>query len=287
MVIYGLAPAPFGPGFIQFLLHDCDLNSLTPAFVSEWYPELYRTLQAWIALGPANDDLSPFRSHFASYHDVDVSHSYPLSFDQTSAYVVFRLLHSMAGQPTAIMLLVPRCFTVQLLALFFQHMRKWRRSLRASDWTPTVGFLWCRQVIIFCCGGYPIQNDDQQLRELVHGGTEALLNHLWTSEITSFTNISNLLSFSDTTPATIRLDFALKQVNRDYTIQYLFLRFLQGTGIPSNPHFEDATHHFSGHVDLSHIDKKSFRPRIFCWALTGSPALDFGSSGLHVRVFPL
>ena len=47
MVIYGLAPAPFGPGLLQFLLHDCDLRALTPAFLSEWYPDLHHTLQEW------------------------------------------------------------------------------------------------------------------------------------------------------------------------------------------------------------------------------------------------
>ena len=83
MMIYGLAPAPFGPGLLQFLLHDCDLRALTPAFISEWYPELHHTLQNWKALDPSSNDLAPFCSHFATYHDTEV-----ISISLVTFYIV-------------------------------------------------------------------------------------------------------------------------------------------------------------------------------------------------------
>jgi len=107
-----------------------------------------------------------------------------------------------------------------------------------------------------------------------------LLNQLWTSQIKSPSDVLSYLHISDIPD---ELDDWLKHINREYTSNYLFERFLQGTGIPSKLHFEDAQQHFTGYVDLSAIDKESFRPRVFCWALTGSPAVDFGSSGLRVR----
>jgi len=78
------------------------------------------------------------------------------------------------------------------------------------------------------------------------------------------------------------LDDWLKHINREYTSNYLFEHFLQGIGIPSKSHFEDTQQHFTGYIDLSGIDKELFHLWVFCWALTGSPAVDFGSSGLRV-----
>ncbi len=72
IIIYGLVSAPFVPGLLQFLLHDCDLRALTPAFISEWYPELHHTLQNWKALDPSSNDLVPFCFHIATYYDTEV-----------------------------------------------------------------------------------------------------------------------------------------------------------------------------------------------------------------------
>lgn len=72
LLIHQIAPIPLGPAFLQYVIHDCDLNSLHPAFLSEWHPELYHTIKNWIASGPEGNAV-PFRAPFATWSDLDVS----------------------------------------------------------------------------------------------------------------------------------------------------------------------------------------------------------------------
>lgn len=72
MLIHGMAPTPFSPVFIHFLLHDCNLHSIYPSFLAEWIPDLHQTLQHWLATDPTERDLSEFQAHFAIYHDIQV-----------------------------------------------------------------------------------------------------------------------------------------------------------------------------------------------------------------------
>jgi len=125
-----------------------------------------------------------------------------------------------------------------------------------------------------------------QLRQMIDGGTEALLNHLWMSQIRSFDDISPHLRFAAAEPEVAqRLSSALDRHQTGF--EQLVERFLQGNGIPSLPHFEEARPHFSGVVDLGEIEEAAFRPRIFCWALTGSPTIDVGAPGIRVCSFLL
>ena len=85
MLVYGVAPTPLSPALIQFLLHGCDLHSLTPAFIQEWFPTLYRTLTDWNAIRtPNGDNIEVFDTHFQLFHNFPVflfflSDSYPLT----------------------------------------------------------------------------------------------------------------------------------------------------------------------------------------------------------------
>lgn len=73
MLIYGVAPTPLSPALVQFLLHGCDLHSLTPAFIQEWFPSLYRTLIDWSAIQTSNgDSIEHFDAHFQLFHDFPV-----------------------------------------------------------------------------------------------------------------------------------------------------------------------------------------------------------------------
>ena len=57
----------------QRLLHGCDLQSLTPAFIQEWFPSLYRTLTDWNAIhAPSGGSIEPFDAHFQLFHDFPV-----------------------------------------------------------------------------------------------------------------------------------------------------------------------------------------------------------------------
>ena len=87
MLIHGMCPEPMNPLIFQFIIHNGDFNSLHRALVQEWHPELFDLINCWLSLGP-NDSLEPFRAHFASYHDVDVS-SY--IFPGTAAYPKFKI----------------------------------------------------------------------------------------------------------------------------------------------------------------------------------------------------
>jgi len=120
-----------------------------------------------------------------------------------------------------------------------------------------------------------------QLCKLVEGGTEALLNHLWSSQIKSYEDIRTHLRFSDLSPPVAR-ELSLSLTRHSIGFEQLLANFLQGKGIPSIAHFEQAKPHFSTAVDLNGIDNQNFRPRMFCWAITGSPTIDVGSPGILV-----
>ena len=82
MLVYGVAPTPLSPALIQFLLHGCDICSLTPAFIQEWFPSLYRTLMDWNAIG-ASDNIEGFDGHFQLFHD------FPVKFDSILFMICF------------------------------------------------------------------------------------------------------------------------------------------------------------------------------------------------------
>lgn len=71
MVIYSMAPTPLSPALLQFLLHGCDFHSLTPDFIQEWLPDLYKTLTDWNRLDSLGD-VENFDPHFQIFHDFPV-----------------------------------------------------------------------------------------------------------------------------------------------------------------------------------------------------------------------
>jgi hypothetical protein len=83
MLIHGMCPEPLNPLLFQFIIHNGDFNSLHRALIQEWHPELLNLIDRWLAVGP-NDSLEPFRAHFASYHDMDVSNHVSISWSSFS-----------------------------------------------------------------------------------------------------------------------------------------------------------------------------------------------------------
>ncbi len=73
MFIHHICPEPLNPLIFQFIIHNGDFNSLHRGLIQEWHPGLFDLINRWLAVGP-DDSLEPFRAHFASYHDIDVSH---------------------------------------------------------------------------------------------------------------------------------------------------------------------------------------------------------------------
>jgi hypothetical protein len=70
-IINGILIHPIDPVLLHYFVHECDINSIHPALLAEWHPELKKTISDWIALG-YNGNPAPFQGHFASYHDLQV-----------------------------------------------------------------------------------------------------------------------------------------------------------------------------------------------------------------------
>jgi len=72
MLIHGMCPEPLNPLIFHFIIHNGDFNSLYQALIQEWHPGLFDLINRSLATAP-QDSLEPFREHFASYHNIDVS----------------------------------------------------------------------------------------------------------------------------------------------------------------------------------------------------------------------
>lgn len=66
------------------------------------------------------------------------------------------------------------------------------------------------------------------------------------------------------------------------TFESLLVRFLKGKGIPCPRLFANATEHFDNIVELDRIEDENFRPRMFCWAASGSPQREPDSTPIAV-----
>ncbi|KAJ3964004.1 hypothetical protein EV361DRAFT_107573 [Lentinula raphanica] len=72
-IVHGIYPGNVAPLLLVYLLNSSNLNSLTKRLVRESFPDLYRTLNEWIALDHTDNHLSSFQPHFATYHNLPVS----------------------------------------------------------------------------------------------------------------------------------------------------------------------------------------------------------------------
>lgn len=70
-IINGISIHPIDPVLLHYFVHNCDINSIYPALLAEWHPELKKTISDWINLGP-NGDPGPFQAHFATHNDIQV-----------------------------------------------------------------------------------------------------------------------------------------------------------------------------------------------------------------------
>ena len=71
LIINGIAPVPLSPVLLHYFIHQSDLNAIHPSFLGNWYPDLRQLIQNWLAIGHTGD-LTPFESHFITYHDMQV-----------------------------------------------------------------------------------------------------------------------------------------------------------------------------------------------------------------------
>jgi hypothetical protein len=71
-LIRGMSTPPLDPILLHFFIHDCQLDAIHPGILGEWHPDLKQLVSNWIRLGPDGDP-SLFQTHFATYHDLQVS----------------------------------------------------------------------------------------------------------------------------------------------------------------------------------------------------------------------
>ncbi|PPR06478.1 hypothetical protein CVT24_002564 [Panaeolus cyanescens] len=243
---YGIAPEPLSPSSIQFYLNDCDFQSLSASFIAEWSPLLYHTVQQWLGTEFSDNNLQNFQSHFASYHDAEVGRFYNRTPESHAALAVEMLYRSLIG---------PVLPSHPEIAAFLRGF-----NLETN-------------------GGFSMK----RLRYLLVGGTEALLNRVWSSRIQDFSSLLPFLRFpAPKTSVNDSILAALGLQEAGLTFKKLVHRFLEGTGIPAAIHFTEILDKFSNVIDLSGIEEESFRPKMLAWAISGHPSIDVheANSGL-------
>ncbi|KAF8153546.1 hypothetical protein K438DRAFT_1987679 [Mycena galopus ATCC 62051] len=126
----------------------------------------------------------------------------------------------------------------------------------------------CGGVELHCADGFSF------LAHSYPGGIDFYLSHAWTGQIVDFLSVERLMVISEPSQEQLVREFGVIATTLD--AQGLFLDFLKGTGTPCPLLLEEGKSHFDAAVidELLNIDLVSFRPRMFCWATTGSPFLD-------------
>lgn len=72
MMVFGQSPMLLSPAIFQYLIHDGNFNSLHPAFIGEWFPDIRLTMLDFLSAGP-DADLAPFAAHLLTYLDMEVT----------------------------------------------------------------------------------------------------------------------------------------------------------------------------------------------------------------------
>ncbi|KAF8173862.1 hypothetical protein K438DRAFT_1850161 [Mycena galopus ATCC 62051] len=251
--IFGQSLDSISPAIFQYIIHRCNLDGITPAFTSEWFPELSHLLRTFLETSETGD-LRPFQMHFVSFHGVEVS--------------AFQMRDLATHQGLAVNML----FKPTIANNTFEHP-----ELQSFH----LGYL-------FCCGA----DDAFDLPYAIHnfeGGSEPFLSLVATSSISSADSVMALLDVVN--PPTLAVHItALRDITGDITLTFnmVFERFLRTVGLPCPQMFEASRGVFHRMIDLSegNINKPSFRPRIVVWALTGSPSID-STAGHRISLGPI
>jgi hypothetical protein len=112
-LVRGVSARPLDPVVLYFFIHNLSLNSIHRQLLREWHPALQQLITDWLSIG-AYGDLSAFKDHFATYHNLQVrsSNSYNLQF---SLLYYLRSLHYLTVTNNRMMQWQRKCFTGLLL----------------------------------------------------------------------------------------------------------------------------------------------------------------------------
>ncbi|KAF8233723.1 hypothetical protein L208DRAFT_1554721 [Tricholoma matsutake] len=236
LYIHRQTPMPLSPAVILFIVYKFNLHCLTPGFIGEWFINLRKLIADWLELGPEGN-LQPFASHFATYHDTEVS--------------AYRNHDFAIHQSIAVDMLYKATLGSNLYWL--------------PEWTSfTEGFdLPCQNGFWFT-----------EARRCLHGGPEAFLSLNGVSFILGFDSLNGHLSIMLGTEHQQLMNICCATGNPSLTYESLLHNFLQGQGIPCPQQFADLASSFSNLIDLLLIDSPAFQSCMLVWAATGSPLLD-------------
>ncbi|KAJ6562080.1 hypothetical protein B0H19DRAFT_1068763 [Mycena capillaripes] len=251
-LISGKPPGPVTPALLQYALNDRRLESLTPDFVATWHPSVARVARAMQAIGPQGS-LLPFQNEIINFLNIQISALSQRDENQHNT-LVNQLVHNAV--------LGPEIHGHPEAGAFFSGV-----ELQCAD-----GFSFVKARSF--CPSFAHWTNRSQLARSYPGGVDFYLAHAWTSQIVDFYSVERLLVISEPDRPSLIRDFGLDAPVLD--AEGRFLDFLKRTGNPCPALLEDGKSHFDPAVidELPNIDLPSFRPRMFCWATTGSPFLD-------------
>ncbi|KAJ7885139.1 hypothetical protein B0H14DRAFT_2564084 [Mycena olivaceomarginata] len=237
MLIYGIAPDPLSPSLIHFAANKCELGSLTREFVGEWHPNLKTMLDTWDSIGPTGD-ITPFQSHFAIFHDIQIASLASRDLAQHQALGPDLLYTALIGsQPPS----------HSELQAFFLGLK------------------------LPCSNGF----DFMQVLRSHPGGSATFLSHTWTSVIHDFDSLKPHLVIAPMSPLLIGEIAQPGSPALTMDLEDLLHRFLQGSGAPCPALLEEAIPRLSKLISFDQIDSPAFRSKALCWATTGSPHVEF------------
>lgn len=79
LMLSGTPPAKLDPVFVHYLLHDCDIHSITKAIMKKWHSEFTSKLEDFINIGPSGD-IRPFACYIDTYGEPLDVRSLPLYY---------------------------------------------------------------------------------------------------------------------------------------------------------------------------------------------------------------
>ncbi|KAJ7199940.1 hypothetical protein GGX14DRAFT_572373 [Mycena pura] len=244
------------PALFQYALNRCNLDALTPSFVASWHPGLERAVRELQAIGP-DGNLELFRELIISKLNVQVHNLFNfLTLVITSSHLAQPATLSYRDQNQHNMLVTQMVHTSILGPDLHGH-------------PETEAF--CSGLELSCANGFSFA----KLARSYPGGTEFYLAHVWTSFISTFQSLKPHLLV--TVPTSTKVVQHFGAASSSLNPEAIFHGFLQRTGIPCPVALlESAKAHFHPDVvgQLCDIYSPAFRPRMLCWASTGSPFLD-------------
>ncbi|KAJ7650550.1 hypothetical protein FB45DRAFT_730675, partial [Roridomyces roridus] len=238
MLIHGLAPDPISPALIQWAINGCDVHSLTRDFVGEWFPELRALLDDWTDCGPGGD-LEPFQTHLAIYHDM-----------QVASLRTRDLVHHQA-------------FALDMVYTALISTQPAQQSELSSFVTG---------VRLGCRNGFDFP---EVVRSYTGGGSATFISRIWTSLIHDFATIQPYLSIFGLTSRQLSNFADSASSIQGMDLCDLLRKFLQGSGAPCRRLLDQAIPHLSKLIRWEEIDEAAFRPKLFCYAVTGSPHVEW------------